>query len=356
MSTKKSDGVTRALINLYGMSSSTHVFVAVLTALFALYARFIEHSTFLTVLGLLIAFVFVLFAMASLFREQRLQKLLTGITGQPLDDIAYLDAATIEKLVCTAFTLRGFSRVQLPSRSPQAHDIDLLFAARKQRVAVSTRCWLDRRVDGHYVKRLNSAATALKATQSCVLTCGEFTAEAFEFGQRRGMNLVPGRELVTFLTGNDASTERATTDVPPSGESLPDATVSSADAAPEVRTVPLLFIANTVAERSPDAILNIALSTGAGVVVFGSDDPRTSSDKWPMLAGVLVSELKHAIEPYFAIQKYLEGIRQRHPVRWRAIDESPRAWPEGADELEIAEASFVSPSLVERLQRTLATI
>lgn len=356
MSSKKSDGVTKALVNLYNLSSSTHVLVATLTAIFSLYARFIERSTFLSVVGLLLALAFVLLAAAAMLREQRLQKKLLEISAQPLEDIAYLDAATVEKLVSTTFMMRGFKRVQPPTRSPQSNDIDLLFSTRSQRLAVSTRCWLDRRVDGHYVKRFNSASAALKATQAYVLTCGEYTAEAFEFGKRRGMKLVSGRTLVEFLTGVEPDASPGNFEGPASQRSSADVQELAPAPAPEVRTVPLLFIAQSIAERSPDAILNVALSTGAGVVVFGSEDPRSSTDKWPTLAGVLVAELQNATDPYFAIQKYLDGVRQRHPVRWRAIDESPRAWPEGADELEVADASSVSATLVERLQRTLAPV
>lgn len=355
MPTKTQDGVTRALINLYRMSAATHVFVAALSALFTLYARFGEHSTFLAILGLAITLAFVMFAGASLFREQRMQRQLVSLTARPLDDIAYLDEATIEKLVCTSFTLRGLTRAQPPRGCSQSNDIDLFFSARKHRVAVSTRCWLDKRIDAHYVKRFNSAATACKATDVCVLTCGEFSSEAFDFGQRRGITLVAGRDLVAFLSGTDANI-----DIQPEGEKVlaaqsDERLAAIPQAGPEQRTVPMLFVAGTIAEQSPDAVLNIALSTGAGVVVFGNDAPGAPVDKWPMLAGVLISELRQAVEPYFAIQKYLENERLRHPVRWRAIDDSARAWPECADELEVADAGRISQTLVERLQRALST-
>jgi restriction system protein len=119
-------------------------------------------------------------------------KLLERQTG--LDSVRELSWRQFESLVSEAFRRKGFLLLDNIEDGPDG-GVDLRVRKNGQVVFVQCKHWKARSVGVKVVRELYAVMAAKNVKHGVVVTYGEFTAEATEFGKANSVELIDGSKL-----------------------------------------------------------------------------------------------------------------------------------------------------------------
>ena len=177
-------------------------------------------------LGIALAGIFVLAAVASFVKSIRKRRLLDRQTD--LDSIRALPWRQFEELVAEAFRRDGYRVVENDQAGPDG-GVDIRLHRDGARHLVQCKNWCSRRVGVRVVREVYGVLTAENAQQAFVVCSGGFTVDARGFAAGKPIRLVDRDALHAMVQGvrRPDDDERGSSDVVP-----PDTAADSAPLCP----------------------------------------------------------------------------------------------------------------------------
>lgn len=204
----------------------------------------------------LIPFLCLLGALASFFRRQKRESLVTGvIRSKAADALNGMSWREFELLVGEAFRLQGYSVTEQGGGGADG-GVDLVLRKGTETHLVQCKQWKAFKVDVKVVRELYGIMAARGAAGGFVVTSGTFTADARAFAEGRNVNLVDGPKLFGLM--QQAKTSRTK---PSFGPQPAPAATTAAAAAPECPQCGALMVRRTARK-----------GTNAGTRFWGCSD------------------------------------------------------------------------------------
>jgi restriction system protein len=114
-----------------------------------------------------------------------------------LDSASALTWSQVQNLLRSTYQRRGYSVESVPGQAP----VDMVLQKGGEKVFLECRHWQVWEVPDKAVHELAGYASGAGADHAVMFTSGHFSSDACDYAAQRGVELVDGAHLKTFVTG-----------------------------------------------------------------------------------------------------------------------------------------------------------
>lgn len=315
----------------------------------AAYAGYILHSgegsRGAGFMAIAVAFAFAGLGLNSVMRNMRELKILEQYSEPGL--IRQLDEAKFERMLRAYYTTLGFM-IEEPRDHGDDHDYDFILVKGKDRLLVRTRDWVEDKVPLGTLKKCWNAKRPVKATGIVIFTNGVFAEDALDWGSRQNIQMMNGQDIESAvlkeINGTEAKEagQKKEWRLPKLGQ---EKAPVSPPPAPTVGSEPHhLFIDLNVMGKGGNLLQDLLKRHPKYGIVFTTrkDTPEDElKSMFPEVNDRFTGKTPDmpqygASARYYEIVNFLAGLPLGHNAKWIALDQDPRAFPEGCDELVLA--------------------
>lgn len=345
----KPNGLDNLIQKLGSLPPAIDLMIAAVVGGYAFVAMYVDNAKFVALACILIALIFAFLGISSVTKEMKNFKMVEAKSNP--EAFANMKTADFEKYLTALFVMDGYKVRSAIDELHRQDDADFIATRKKETVLIQFNHWDEDRVDAKPIQSLHKAASAFRADGCIAITLGQFSREAKEWGNRKGVQLMATNEVLAMaqrLTGMPATTPIQSTEA----EDLTEAT-----SAPSNQK--LLFIDFAAIDNGLEQLGElITQHADYSVIATSMPTAQTTEEicaRMNIAAGRLLGETPAAQTRYYAIQNYLRN--QDSAGEWLAIDSDPRQFPEGVSELITVNRFFgVDQAVIERLKEAIATI
>lgn len=336
------NGFDNLIKKFKALSASIDLMIAASMMLVAVFLIFVEGEKLTGLLPLLLAAVFAILGMQSVFRDMKGTKRLLNYTS--ISQIADLDRYEVRELVTTLYSLQGYVVSEADELDRRQADFDMLACKGKKSVLlIRCRDWDSSRIPLDVVKRVKAAITGNEATGAVIISTGNLAQDACEYAQSKGITLVLGvhiLEMIGGLAGVAAEHRKADTQI-----SLAAAPVHEEHKENEVPredrpSNDLLFVDERALVGGAD-LLDRFLSENPTFRIISHTGTQGAVDQLKVLLPAHANRV--LVKPcspgdplqrdrYLAVKRYL-NLMDGHARHWAILDTHPSYYPEATTEL-----------------------
>jgi len=281
-----------------------------------------------------ISFCFAGLGINAAIRKMRELKILEQYSSP--GTIRKLDESRFERILRAYYMTTGFM-IEEPELGT-SHEYDFILVKAKDRLLVRDRDWMEDVVSLETLKKVWYSKRPVKATGVVIFTNGKFVDDALDWGRKQNIEMMTGHdfeEAVRKIVGAPAVLTKQSELSETNQEGVQGQPVETVSQAMPY----FIFLDLNVIDKGIDLLRELLKRYPAYSIVVTTKRDIPEHEIAEMLDGMdfegKTPELPQygASARYYEIVNFLAGRELGHNAKWIAIDQDPRAFPEGCDEL-----------------------